>query len=180
MIESAYWKTELFAAADAIEEQQDCIRWTEKRAVMLEREIMIAMFCVRSLIERSKVSNSLVQKQLPVISFPVRPGKIVHRLNCWDIDELYDLDDSVKQQLTLQLLTNQVIHSYIIFPRKNVEKRMFTHLLVCSDFERNKQLFQISIEDVVAIIREVAFDSPSKMHLEFNGDMKDYKITQSS
>ncbi len=175
MMESVYWKTELFPAADAIEARQRCLRWTEKQAVMLERDIMIAMFCVRSLIERHKITQLLAKKPILVVAYPIHKGKRVHLFNQCDINELYDMEHPVERQLGLAFLSNQIIHSYIIFPKKNLEKKRFTHLLVCSDFERNNQLFEVSIEDLIAVMREVGMNYPTEIHFKYDKEKRDYR-----
>jgi hypothetical protein len=176
MIESAYWKTELLVAADDIENKSSINRWTEKRAVLLEREIMLAMFCVRSLIERSKLSQSLVQKEIEVVAYPKKGDKPVTFLNRGAIDELYDLTATSTKQVTVSFLCNQIIHSYIIFPLRD-GNRQFTHVMVCSDYEKNRFLYTVPIATIVKLIREVASDYPSRMHLEFDPKIKDYRVS---
>src|SRR5437016_3695670 len=131
MIESVYWKKELLRAADDIEYRRHPARWTEKRAVLLEREIIVAMFSVRTLIERHKLSDALVQKLVAVTAYPKKTPEPVTRLNLCSVDELYDFDKATTRTLALESLCNQIIHSYIIFPVRD-ETRAFSHVLVCS------------------------------------------------
>jgi len=176
VIESAYWKTELFVAADEIESKCPINRWTERRAVLLEREIILAMFCVRSLIERSKISKALTETPIDVIAHPKKTVEPVTLLNRGDIHELFDLDATSTRSVTLAFLCNQIIHSYIIFPLRD-ETRRFSHILVCSDFERNRFLYTVSISKIVSLIRQVASDYPPHMHLEYDFKIQDYRIT---
>jgi hypothetical protein len=177
MIESAYWKTELFKAADAIEEHCFVARWTEKRAVLLEREIMIALFCVRTLIERFKVSAKLAEKAVSVVSCSKKVNGPVTILNRHEVGDLYDMQRETRKTISLRFLCNQVIHSYIIFCARDETKR-FSHIFVCSDFERNRFLYVLSIESIVALLREVAFDFPNRMRLEFDPKIQDYRVSQ--
>jgi hypothetical protein len=176
VIESTYWKTELFVAADEIERKCLINRWTEKQAVLLEREIMLAMFCVRCLIERSKLSDSLVRKTVEVTAHPKKVEQPVTVLNRGDIDELYDLSVAETKSVTLLYLCNQIVHSYIIFPMRD-GTRDFTHIIVCSDYERNRFLYTVPLTTMVTLIREVASDYPAHMELEYDPKIKDYRIT---
>jgi hypothetical protein len=177
MIESAFWKTELLKAADDIERQCSPIRWTEKRVVLLEREIMLAMFSVRTLIERHKLSDALTHKPVSVTAYPKKVQEPVTLLNRHEINELYDLDRPKALTVELEFLCNQILHSYIIFAARD-EKRAFSHLLVCSDYERNRYLYSVSTETLVALLREVGMDYPNRMHADYDPKIRDYRITQ--
>lgn len=176
MIESVYWKTELFSQADKIEALQRCPRWTEKHAVLLEREIMIAAFCIRSLIERQKIADSLSRKAIDVTAFPIRQGMHANRINRFDIDELYHMESPEKRQIQLDFLTNQIIHSYTIFPIKDYDEKKFSRLYVCSDYEKNKRLYDILISDLVALMREVGLNYPSRYEYNFDEEKKEYRV----
>lgn len=165
MIESVYWKTELKKQIRTIKRLQRCRRWSEKQLVLLEREIMIAFFCVRSLIEREKLPHKLVNRPIPVVTYPAFPGVKVTILNRGAIDELYDLDRPHKKRLTLAFLSNQIIHSYISSPIKAPRTRQFDSLLVCSDYERNRQLFEVEIKELVAALAAVAASDIMDAHL---------------
>lgn len=177
MIESAYWKTELSKAADDIELRCRPTRWTEKRAVLLEREIILAMFSVRTLIERHKLSDRLVHKPISVTAYPKKLEEPVTVLNRHEVDELYDFDRPRTRKVALDFLCNQIIHSYIIFPVRD-EKRGFYHVLVCSDYERNRHLYSVLVEALVALLREVGMDYPNRMHLDYDPKIQDYRIKQ--
>jgi hypothetical protein len=177
MIESAYWKTELLPIADDIELRCHPARWTEKRAVLLEREIMLAMFSVRSLIERHKLSDALIHKPVSVTAYPKKTQKPVTLLNSHQVDELYDFDRAATRTVALEFLCNQIIHSYIIFPARD-ETRAFSHVFVCSDYERNRHLYSVPIDTIIALLREVGMDYPNHMHLEYDPKIQDYRITQ--
>lgn len=177
MIESRYWKLELLKQAEAIKKRQRCQRWSEKQVVMLEREIMIAFFCIRSLIERHKVTDALAQHPLPVVAYPILPGKHAHLLNCCDIDELYRMDSPVQRTVNLSFFCNQVIHSYVITAQREPSEKKFTTLIVCSDYERNRQLFRVVIKDIILVMRKVAANYPADLEYEYSEKIGDYKVT---
>jgi len=175
MIESVFWKAELRNQARTIETRQRCCRWSEKQVVMLEREIMIAFLCIRSLIERHKLHHSIAERPLLVRAFPIKKGRQVHLLNRGDLAELY-LRRSVKVKITLGFLCNQVIHSYVIFAQRDTAQKKFTTLLVCSDFERNRRLFYLKIADILLIIRAVASSALANFSYEYDEKLKDFRV----
>jgi len=135
---------------------------------------MFAMFSVRTLIERNRISQELLAKKIELRVYPKRSLKPVTWLNNHDIDELFDLNAPKPKQLMLKDLCNQIIHSYILIPLE--DGRKFTDILVCSDRLRNEWLYVIPLARLVELIRDVAFDYPSRMHITFNAKRRDYDI----
>lgn len=177
MIESVYWKSALLAQARAIKAHQRYKRWSEKQLVLLEREIMIAFFCIRSLIERKKITDNLTKKRIPVVAYPIRLGKGAHLLNRCDFEELYHMESPVERELHLEFLSNQIIHSYVIFAQRDRQKKKFSDLLVCSNYERNRQLFQVAIKELIAVMREVAKNYPTHAEYLYDERIRDYCVT---
>jgi hypothetical protein len=173
-IDSAFWKTELFPVIEEIHRLSRFSRFSTRLANMLEKQIMLALFSVRTLIERSKLSQELLAQRIDVTAYPKRTSKPVTWLNSHDIDELYDLDAPRQKQVTASFLCNQVIHSYILRPLRNECK--FTDILVCSDYERNRWLYVVPIERIVKLLNDVAFDYPSRMDIAYNSKRRDYDI----
>lgn len=146
---------------------------------MFEREIMLAMFSVRTLIEWHKLSNSLVSKPISLTAYPKKTSKPVTLLNSHRADELYDFDAETTKTVTLTFLCNQIIHSYIIFPVRD-EKRAFSHVFVCSDYEKNRYLYSVPNGIIVALLREVGMDYPNHMHMEYDPKIQDYRVIQTN
>ena len=179
MIESAYWKTELSVAADEIERRCTVRRWSEKQAVLLERAIMLAIFCVRSLLERSKLSKRVVDARVRVVAHAKKVQKPVTILNRGAVEELYDIEKPLERDVALTFLCNQIIHSYIIFPARDVAGN-FSHILVCSDYERNRHLYSIAIKAIVDLLRNVAADSPNRADLKWDVAIQDYRLVNNN
>ncbi len=173
-IDSAFWKTELFPVAENIERLSRFSRFNTRLANIFEKETMLALFSVRTLIERSKVSQELLSETIEVMAYPKKAPKPVTWLNSHDIDELYNVNAPKAKQLTPSFLCNQVIHSYILIPLH--EDRKFTHILVCSDHERNRWLYVVPVERITKLIRDVAFDYASRTDITFNPKRRDYDI----
>jgi hypothetical protein len=174
VIESAYWKQELLSTVKEIERRRSLRRYSEKQACLLERSIMVAMFCVRTLIERHKISDDLSDRVFTVEAYPKRTQKLTTRLNLHEIDELFDLDQPTHRRVTLSFLCNQIIHSYIIFPVQTGQQ--FTHLLVCSDYERNRFLYVITVDLILSLLREVAVNYPNAAEFHFDSKKMNYVV----
>jgi len=174
-MDSAHWKTELSPVADRIEELATFKRFSERQANEFEREVMLAIFAVRTLIERHKLSQELLGEQIPVRAYRKKTHKPTTWLNNHKIDELFDLDAPQSKTLPLPFFCNQIIHSYILLPMQ--DGRQFSHLLFCSDHERNRFLYFAPVAPLIELLRKVAFDYPSRTHLEFNASKQDFDIT---
>jgi hypothetical protein len=172
---STHWKTELFPVADRIEELATFNRFSERRANQLEREVMLAIFSIRTLIERHKLSQELLAEQISVQAYPKKTQKPTTWLNNHKIDELFELDAPRPKALALSFFCNQIIHSYIFLPVE--DGHQFSHLLFCSDHERNRFLYLAPVPPLVGLVRKVAFDYPARMNLQFNARKQDYDIT---
>lgn len=175
-LDSTFWKTELNQVADRIEAMLDFWRFSQRRVNQLEKAVMLALFSIRVLIERRKHSSDFLEKEIVVEAHPKKVTKPVTWLNSHQIEDLYDLESPQKKKVNPLFLCNQVIHSYILLPV--TDKRSFSHILVCSDYERNRFLYFVPLVDVVALIREAASDFPSHIHLTYNPKRQDYDIRQ--
>jgi hypothetical protein len=173
-LDSTYWKTELLPIADRIEQLSAFSHFSSRLANGIEREIMFAVFSIRTLIERCKLSEELLSRVIQVKAYPKKSAKPVTFLNSRDIEDLYDVNASVSKSVPLEFLCNQIIHSYILIPLK--KERQFTDILVRSDYERNRWLYIVSIPFIVTLIREVASDSAPIMNITFNPKRQDYDI----
>jgi len=173
-MDSTYWKTELFPVADLIEELATFTRFSERLANEFEREVTLAIFAVRTLIERHTLSEELLAEQIPVQAYPKKTQKPTTWLNNHKINELFDLDSPHRRNLDLLFFCNQIVHSYILLPVREAQR--FRHFLFCTDYQRNRLLFLADVEMVVKLLRKVAFDYPAHTHLEFNPKKQDYAI----
>jgi hypothetical protein len=167
----------LLEAADEIGRLQDRSRWMPAPGVAIEHELRLAMFCVRCLIEQQKLSESLTSTPIDVIVFPKRTGQQVTLLNRHEIKAMYDFEHKQNGNLKLEFLCNQVIHSYVIFVESK-ETPAAAQLFVCSDHERNKCLYVVSVSRIMELLRAVGFDSANTTIVEWNQKRRDYRTIQ--
>ena len=128
----------------------------------------------RTLIERHKLSEELLSERMSVSAYAKKTQKPTTWLNNHKIDELFDLDSPRPAALGLGFYCNQIIRSYILLPVQDGHK--FSHLLFCSDYERNRYLYFAAVPEVVAMMRKVASDYPASLHFKFDPRKQDYDI----
>lgn len=136
---------------------------------------MLAIFSIRTLIERHALSQELLGEQIRVLAYPKKTVKATTGLNNHKSEQLFDLDSPRSRTLALPFLCNQIIHSYILLPVQDAH--CFSHLLLCLDYERNRSLFLVPVAPLIELLRKVAFDYPARTHLQFNPRKQDYDIT---
>jgi hypothetical protein len=173
-IDSAFWKTELFPVVENLERLSRFSRFSSRLANMFEKEVRHALFSVRTLVERSKLSQEFLSETIDVLAYPKKTAKPVTWLNSHEIDDLYDMNAPKPKQMTPSFLCNQVIHSYILIPRRT--DREFTDILVCSDYRKNRWLYVVSVKRIIKLIIDVAFDYASRMNITYNPKKQDYDV----
>ncbi len=174
MIESCYWKEDLLNHAKRLRPIKKPSRWTERLVVNFEKEIIISFFCIRKLFETHKVSSKYREYKAQVYSY-APSGKKITKLNQHAIDEVYDLDNEKKVSKKILFLANQLIHSCTIFAYRN-EDRNWGGIYACSDFERNKTIYRIPIEEIISIFKLVGNNYPSSFSMYWNEEKGDYYV----
>lgn len=174
MIESRYWKTDLLKHAKALRPIKHPTRWSEKRQVIFEKEIIVSFFKIRKLFETNKVSSSSKKHRVEIFRYP-NSGKKVNNINYWDIFEIYNLNQKSKIEKSIIFICNQLIHGGATFAFRS-ENRNWGGIYTCSDYERSKHLYQIPIKEIVTIFNLVGNDYPNQMTYTYSEEIDDYKI----
>lgn len=174
MIESRYWKDDLLKHAKALKPAKNPKRWSEKRQVNFEKEIVISFFKIRKLFETNKVSGVSRKHKAKILRYPIRAKKI-NNMNYWDIQEIYDLTKKSEVEKGIVFTCNQLIHGGATFAFRN-DDRNWGGVFTCSDFERSKYIYQIPIEEIVTIFNLVGNDYPNQQTYTYSEELDDYKI----
>lgn len=174
MIESCYWKEDLLSHAKRLRPITKPKRWREKLMVNFEKELIISFFLIRKLFETHKVSNKSREYRASVYCY-APTGKRITKLNEWAIDEIYNLEKEKRVKKSILFLSNQLIHSCTIFAYRE-EDRNWGGVYACSDFERNKTIYRISIQEIIKIFELVGNDYPSSMRMTWNEKKGDYLV----
>ena len=174
MIESCYWKEDLLNHAKRLRPVEKPSRWSERLVVNFEKEIIISFFCIRKLFESHKVSSKAKEYTSQIYSY-APSGKEITKCNQHSIDKVYNLENEKTVKKKIVFIANQLIHSCTIFVYRN-EDRNWGGVYACSDFERNKTIYRIPIEEIVSIFNLVGNDYPSSFSMEWNKKTGDYDI----
>ncbi len=174
MIESCYWKEELYRIAQSIRRVSNPPRWSERAHCIVERDLMIGFFILRRLIELHKVSTATSGQTVNVFSYQARGGNVT-RLNGHRIWELYDLDREVPATKKAVYIANQFIHAYTSFVVRD-ESRNWSDVLVVSDYDRNDCIWRVPIPGIRRIFRTAADDYPHSVQMVFNAKKGDYDV----
>lgn len=174
MIESWYWKEDLLAHSKKLLPVAKPPRWSERAAVTFEKELMISFFMVRALLERRKLSRRVAAYRMSVILHPWN-GKRVNVMNYQSVADLYDFDNAQEKQVSIGFLSNQFIHARAIFAARD-ETRNWSHVLLCSDYEKEKAVYLVSTMQIQAVFRLVATDQITRLSYTYNDALRDYDI----
>ena len=170
MIESCYWKEDILRYARQLRKNDKPKRWSEKQAVLFEKELMIAFFCVRKLFEAHKVSSVSRKYKAEVYATP-RTKKNINLINTHDIDDLYDFEKEKETQKSILFISNQFIHSLTIFPYRT-PPQPWEGVVVCSDYESNNAIYRITMEEIIKILEVVGKDYPHTFRSYYEKDGK--------
>jgi hypothetical protein len=174
MIESCYWKEELARIARLLQPVRKPGRWTERKHCVLERELMVAFFIVRRMIEMHKVSSETKDLPLRVFACPAR-GKIIHWRNADAIDELYNLGCETRMTKKPLYISNQFIHSYTSLIARD-HTRNFADVYIVSDFDRKNCIWRVPTSEIRKLFLTAAHDYPHMLQLSFDAQKGDYNI----
>ncbi|NQT51687.1 hypothetical protein HQ576_06545 [bacterium] len=173
--DSAPWKTELLRIAVRFRKRLRQRRWPEQSLVCVEKDVLIAFYVIRKLIEaRSKLSTSTASDMLELKAY-VATGKPITLLNWHRLDELYDFSCPRSQRRDVLFVCNQVIHSYVFMVAAS-ESEAFSGILFSSDRERNKCLYELSATRLIRLLEKVASDYPSQVQMAFDESLGDYSV----
>lgn len=183
MIESYYWREKLREEIKWLRKNQKYKRWSEKQMVLYERKLMLVGFQVRSLLERPKVAKAYATKELKVKRYEKFGRELFTNLRYTDFDVLFRMKEPKADSLSAPQVCNQLIHYYVMFVLSN-EKRIFTTLLVVSDYKRHTCLFEIDLCKLIDFFElfskeESRLGKPGMgVRWEWNEKKKDYDFIE--
>lgn len=157
--ESSYWKGDLLKLGLKLERRIIQKRWGSKNIFALEKDLFIGFYAIRKLIESKKISDSLKLKEYQILEFEY------HGTNNSIIDyfseEKYNFDKPNKKKLTIAQLCNQFIHSFYFSPY--VSGELLIGFFICSDHQREKGIYMVTILDIIDIYRIIGSNYPASI-----------------
>lgn len=172
--DSTYWKDDLAKTAETLKRRSTQTRWVERSFVNLEKDVFIAFYSIRKLIEAKKLTDETVNITFKLQTY-LPTGKNVTLINWHKIDELYNMEKKSSEQRKLGFICDQIIHSYIFIPTFDSDNTLHS-ILFSSDHQRSNKLFQMRVNELVDCISQVANDDITDSIHAFNKDTGDYDV----
>lgn len=143
---------------------------------VIEKGIFYSAFIMRKLIDcASKMSDEAVNYTLNIgVIKPLRNIDFMHR---WPEKNSHDWENERIITVQGKNVCNWLIHSYVFFLIYGEDGRV-DGFSVSSDYDRNKSLYRISLEDWLNYIDFIATDDIVSMNFHYDQDKKDYVITR--
>ena len=160
--ESRPWREELCRVADRLNEWRRVVDWDDELvAFEIERDVMVSAYAIRKLLEARKLSDSAAESKFRVEAFPLI-DRIPDHMNWHRLDEFYNFERSSSEDLTLEQLCNQLIHSFIFVRIGDADgddetgyEGGLAGFFVASDRARSSRLYRISIDSLVSLLQSV-------------------------
>lgn len=148
-------------------------RYSEKRQVNFEKDVILSFFIIRKLQECHKFSPATLEHKLAVYRYPCIAD--VNNRNFHDIDKLYNLDKEESVQKDTKFVCNQFIHGGAIYAYRE-EDGNWGGLYTCSDYKRKEHLYRIPVQEIVTLLEIAGNDYPTSMSMTYCDKKKDYII----
>lgn len=173
--DSRPWKADLWRIAHRLAGRTEQVRWTEQSFVNLEKDLFLAFFIIRKLMDARKLSVEVESIRVSATVYPWKDGKPINFLN-WDhFDDAYEWSKPAEETLSLRGLCNLFVHSYVYSPLMS-DDRQLEAVLVSSDHSRHESLFNINVIQIVEVIQAVAGDDPVLLEATLYGATGDYIV----
>lgn len=168
--DSVPWKDDLLRIADTIERRTTQRRWTERTSFLVERDVMVAAYAIRKLLEARELSDEVSAE--PVHARLHRlTGTPVDIWNRYEFYEQYEMESTPTIQLTLHAFCNQVIHSWVWMLSATEEApHRFDGLYVSSDRASKRHVYFFAAKTLVDLFREVGQDDVVDMRMQRDSD----------
>lgn len=157
--DSVPWKEALGRIAVDVERRAGQKRWTDRTGFLVERDVMVASFAMRKLLDTpGKISDEAQAERVQVLSHPLvgqQPG-FWSRREFW---EMFDLDQGNHERISVRELCNRIIHSVVFsFNGSEEPPHRLDGIFVASDWSSRKSLTYIEVAELVRVLRLYAVD----------------------
>ena len=166
--DSQPWKRDLARWATRLDGRKTQRVMRDASLGAIERDVFLAAYAIRKLIEAKKISDEVASTSLPASAFKPRGVRKVDLLNWNAIDDHYDLTSPTTKNVSIGLWCNQLIHSFVF--AVELDGSRLKGFFVASDHKKDSHLLHFSLDVVVHAIRRVANDQIVQLHWERDGD----------
>jgi hypothetical protein len=160
--ESEDWKKPLLHMAKRLRSLKRATDLTEKNLAQIERDIFVGFYSIRKLFDALiKVTDATRCSQVKVSWYPnLSP---VNWRNNHRIETLYDFENERQESRDLQFIAGRIIHSFI-FEVSVGEQGGLDGIMFTSDIDKDKKLYTMQIDDVIAAFERVGKDGVTELH----------------
>ncbi len=130
---------------------------------------MTSAYAIRRLNEARKISDALAKTRVPVLRYE-RIGSIPDIWDRYEIWEHYDLENGVRDHITIPHLCNQLIHSFVWAINATEDTNLFVGVYVASENERAKHLYFVPVGSVIDLCRKVASEDIGEVQYQRGTD----------
>lgn len=141
----------------------------------IERALLFSATVARVLIESQKLSDDVDRYKI-LISVN-KPIKNIDRLHRWLDENEYNWDNTTQKEVYGKDICNWIIHSYVFSLLFDVDD-IVIGFLVSSDYDRNKAIYTISLDEWLKFIDLIISDDVSSLTTTFDDKKSDYIYTE--
>ena len=127
----------------------------------VEKFFFVSAFIIRKLNEAKKLSDELNELTIPVVQY----GRLntdygINVRNNQIIERFYDLENGNGASLSVTVLCNMLIHSFVfkVIVTNSGEKETIVGILVNSDYSKDKALYYLKLDDFYKLLEETIND----------------------
>lgn len=176
IFESSFYKEDLSKIANRITKQKVNKRRVERSLFLLERDLLVAFFYIRKLIEaKTKLTQEFLKREIKLTKFGIKPKQLPTIMNDYKFEEIYDLSNGQQVIKDLSFLCNQFTHSYILYPDFTSDGDIGS-IFINSFFEREKALYKVNVDEVINLIKSCSNSYPSQAVMTYNQSKKDFEV----
>lgn len=177
MIESHYWRAALREDMVTLRRLNTFARWSEKRQVLFERQLILVACQIRTLLDHFRINAAFARRQLHA-QFNRKVGSTpVTRLNALDLIAHFDWSELRYVRMPVRDVCNQLIHHYVLLALRS--RGAFTHVAVFSDRTRNTGLYVLDVAELLQFFAGFAEDgsASSVVRFRWHESKHDYSVT---
>ena len=173
-----------FLAKHAYRSNQHSIfnRIVERKEYIVERDLLLSAFIVRTLFEAGKLSDEMAGYGLSIVSYPATPkntNKLMPLLRRVPDDDLYDYDRPSQLSIPGRRFVNQLIHAAVIPCFDFGDNTRPAAFMVVSDRFAQECLYRCELDVWVKFVREVVHDEVNSIHETWDEAKGKWKIERS-
>lgn len=178
--DSVPWKATVNRIADDVEKRAGQKRWTDRTGFLLERDVMIASFAMRKLLDTpGKISDEARGELVQVLSHRL-VGPQPDFWNRYEFWEMFDLEKAEHEGISVRELCNRVVHSLVFsFSASEEPPHRLEGIFVASDKSSKKSLTYVEVAELVRVLRIYANDDVVHLAMERDEDGRT-RITNAS